>query len=50
VASDALAVIDYEAVFHPRGLDPKHSIILGSARNGSDEIASACDASHKLSS
>jgi len=23
VTSDALAVIDYEAVFHPRGLDPK---------------------------
>ena len=32
VASDALAVIDYEAVFHSRGLDPKQSIILGSAR------------------
>src|SRR6266849_1707592 len=50
VTSDALAVIDYESVFHPRGLDPKQSIILGSARNGSDGIASACDASHKLSS
>ena len=38
VTSDALAVIDYEAVFHPRGLDPKQSIILGSARNGSDVV------------
>ena len=36
VTSDALAVIDYEAVFHPRGLDPKQSIILGSARIGSN--------------
>ncbi len=32
VTSDALAVIDYESVFHPRDLDPKQSIILGSAR------------------
>ena len=44
VASDAFAVIDYEAVFHPRGLDPKHSIILGSARNGSDGTEPACKA------
>jgi hypothetical protein len=36
VTSDALAVIDYEAVFHPRGLDPKQSIILVSARIGSN--------------
>ena len=35
VTSDALAVIDDEAVFHPRSLDPKQSIILGSARIGS---------------
>ena len=35
VTSDALAVIDYEAVFHPRGLDPEQSMILVSARIGS---------------
>jgi hypothetical protein len=44
VTSDALAVIDYEAVFHPRGLDPEQLIILGSDRSGSYGIEPACKA------
>ena len=32
MTSDALAIIDYEAVFHPRSLDPKQLIIRGLGR------------------
>ena len=52
VTSDALAVIDYEAVFHALEVRPEkcRSIILGSGRNGSDGGEAACYIFHKLSS